>query len=304
MAFNIFKLIDGPLEGFDELTGTITIEYRYLGLPIGEDLFRQQGIPPIDHVVMVKDTPLYLTKYGYIRDLPNENCEGSGKLVCTYTAEATNLGENFVRWERTYKKEVIALPLFVLKQEFYVKAGTTGETSRWTWINQGYQLPTQLLVLTATVQRISHDLSERSRIIQDMAVADAQVGKLHIITALGTTQWIMQPFIARQADPYRVELTYSWEADLGNGPMGYPDTMTDEDKKRVIVTTEDRPPWYAYLIRPQTNIIEGDDVSSAKAKGPKIYTAPLMPRKKADGTDNDWYEPKGYLKLPGKPFAT
>jgi hypothetical protein len=297
MPATIKKVRDGVLSGFDDASqGTLTVEYMYEDLAPGDDIFRDPAIPAWGSTLKVKDTLLFLTTYGHERYVQNSTQNGSGKVTCGYGPLSAKLDETYIRWERTYKKENRRVPKYQLHLEFYTPVGQSGEMPRYSWVEQEQQIPVEMGVLSVTVIRLSHSLAERSDILLDMSAADAEMGKLHIIPQFGGTQWVMQPYIARQADPYRVDISYNWISDPGNSGQGYP-TGADvpSNIKDLLIVPPRRPPWYEY----QTISQQGLDGREFK---PKILLSPLFPPS-IDGQPNPYYNPNGWRSLPGKPFG-
>lgn len=287
-----------PLRGFDGLVGTRDVEYMYKGLPPGGDIFREAWLPVLGATMRVLDTDLELTSYDleeYVDNLGTDT--GSGKVTCHYEATPAHLDEEYIRWEFTYKKETMRMPSYVLQPHFYTQVGQQGETYRQTWVEQGLSIPIEFAVLSVTVQRIAHDLTWRSAILDDMAAAKKQVGHLHIFPQFGQDKWVMQPFTARQADPYRVEMSFTWVSDPGNPPPKLPKSTSTDIKNRLYYPLVAREPWHIYQVVPAQTLGNKDT-----APKPEIVLVDLYPETLENGKDNPFFEPDGYKKLPGKPM--
>lgn len=299
MATTFKRIRALPLRGFDGLVGSRDVEYMYQGLAPGDDLFNEPWVPELGGTMRVKDTDLELSSYDLEEYIDNlGEVTGSGKLTCHYEATPANLDAQYIRWECSYKKETMRMPSYLLQPHFYVEVGSQSETYRQTWVEQGISIPIEFAVLSVTVQRISHDLSERSEILIDMAAAKAQVGHLHVFPQFGNDKWVMQPFTARQADPYRVEMSFTWVSDPGNPPPRLPASATAEQKKRLHYPLVARKPWQVYQVIPSLTL--GDKDGSPK---PEILLVDLYPEFLDDGSANPFYEPAGYKKLPGRPMG-
>lgn len=294
----IQRVVAKALSRFDELTGSQDVEYMYSGLAPGDDIFREIDIPPLGDALRIKDTDLYLESYDHEPFVDNlGTTDGSGKVTCHYSATSVRLDEEFVRWEYTYKKETMRIPTFVLQPHYYVRAGEQTETKRLTWVEQGIVIPVEYSVLSVTVQRISHDLSERSAILDDMRAAKAQIGHLHVFPQFGSDQFVMQPFTARQADPYRVEMSFTWVSDPGNGPPRLPSNASADDKASLHFPSVPRPAWNIYQVIPAKTLGTTDSAERPAIKLVELYPQTL------DNGPNPYYTPTGYKSLPGKPMG-
>ena len=173
--------------------------------------------------------------------------------------------------------------------------------ARYEWAQIGYSIPIEYSVLSVTVNRTANGLEFRSKILEDMAIAEGQHDHVHVFPQFPGKLWVMQPHSARQADVSRVQLTYSWISDPGNGPLG---KSTDADiEAATIVPTIARPPLHAYAVRGQVGLIDSKANAKKPDVAPKISVRPLYPELLADGTPNPRYDPNGWRVLAGKPMG-
>lgn len=299
----------GEVDGFDELAGKFEQGYTYKGLEPGEDILEHPDIPPLDHVVLIHDVKFYAVSYDIEQYYEaNSSTTSTGRVVVKYDTLAGSGGSfaeaDFIQWERSYQKEAQRVPTFMLLPRFYEKANGGGEGKRYDWVEQGLAVPVKYTTLNVTVNWIAGNLQTRNQIFQIMQSIDAQEDHLHIISSFGTKKWVMQPAQIRQADRLRVEITYHWISDPGNGPVAIPSGVSAEDKKYIVVPDSERPPFHAYQIRPQLQLIEAtDDLGNLNIQQvPLIYAVDLYPERNDKGQLNPRYDPTGYRSLPGNPF--
>lgn len=289
---DVIKRVD-----FDGESGNLDVTFRFEGLAPGNEILDAIEIPPLDHVYKVKGVELYATRYGieYDYDAPTS----AGRVIVTYTRDpaGTAGGDNYVIWEKGYKKDSMEIPAYVLEPEWYVRAGQTSKSKVYKWVKVGYSIPIEMSVLTVTVNRTATGLDLRSQILVDMAVIESQHDHLHIFPQFPGRKWIMQPHNARQASPFRVQLTYSWISDPGNGAPGKP--VDDDVAAAYLLPTIDRPPLHYYTPRPQQDEITSVSQAKDADVAPKFSTAPLYP----ETATNPRYDPNGWRNLPGKPMG-
>jgi len=287
---------------YESESGAAEFIFRFEGLAPGDDLFKRPEVPPRNHAYRFNDlVTMYATRFGveWDYDAPTS----AGRLIVSYTASpaSTGGGSDYIVWEKGYKKESMKIPAYVLASEWYIPAGQQTEVQRWKWVDADYSIPLELSVLTVTVNRSSSTLDTRSQILADMAVAESQHDHLHIFPQFPGRKWIMQPHNARQASVSRVQLTYSWISDPGNGSPGLP--LDKEVADSYLLPAIERPPLHYYAVRPQQGLISS--VASAKnpTLAPKFSVMPLYPEKLQNGNDNPRYTPDGWRTLAGKPMG-
>lgn len=287
----------------DQVAGDFDQGYRYEGLSDNEDILKHPDIPKINTSVVKHETEFFAVNYRV--ELYNEdyaNSKGTGRVVVHYSAHpsAVHVLATYVRWEMSYKKVDWPFPSFVRNSYWCNDPNQSGhQLFLDRWDEQGTTLPVELAVLQVTVNRISTGLTTRSAILADMALANAQMGHLHVITPLGNAKWIMQAPSFRQADAYRVETTYMWLWDPGNSTVSWPEGTDDYTIVHVLFPEKSRPSWHRYQVIPQ----RGNDGGNL-SNWPKILVVDMFPATlPGGGGPNPYYEPDGWRTLPGKPFG-
>ncbi len=283
-------------------SGQAEFVFRFEGLDPGADLFKRPEIPPRNHTYKFNDdVPMYATRFGveWDYDAPTS----AGRLIVTYTASpaSTGGGADYIVWEKGYKKESMRIPAFVLASEWYIPAGKQSEVQRYKWVHADYALPIEMSVLTVTVNRSSSTLDTRSKILEDMALAESQHDHVHVFPQFPGRQWIMQPHNARQASVSRVQLTYSWISDPGNGAPGLP--LDKDVADAYLLPTFARPPLHYYAVRPQQGLIATKSGAKNTEVAPKFSVMPLYPEKLQNGNANPLFTPDGWRTLAGKPMG-
>lgn len=300
MSAVIKRKVRGTID-FDGEHGNVTIGYVFEDHEPGEEILDHPDIPKLDHVYRVQGIDLYATRFGIetFKDSPLEN----GVVHVTYSREpaGTSGDESYIIWEKGYKKDSLKVPAYVLKPEFYLEAGTGVEKTRWEWTDADYSIPIEYSVLTVTVNRTANGLEFRSKILEDMAIAEGQHDHLHIFPQFPGKQWIMQPHNARQAGVSRVQLTYSWVSDPGNGAPGLP--IDPDVAGAYLLPRIERPPLHYYAVIGQQGLINTKSEAKGGAVAPKFSVMPLYPEKLQDNTPNPRYDPNGWKTLAGKPMG-
>ncbi len=299
----------GTLSGFDEVNGTMPVRYVYQGRSPGEEILTHPDIPPLDHVIIVNNVKLYAVGYDVTQYFEADaSTTSNGEVVVNYSASGSGGGfkeADYVAWERSFQKESVRVPTFALQARYYNKAGDSSESTRWDWVEQGLAIPVKYATLNVTVNFIAGNLQTRNQILAIMAAIDAQEDHLHVIGAFGTKKWVMQPAQIRQADPLRVEISYHWISDPGNGAPTIPASVVAQDatiKNYVYLPQVERPPFHQYQVRPQRVVIDEPASVYAKDQVPFVYVVDLYPQYRPDGSANPRYDPLGYKSLPGNPF--
>ena len=282
-------------------SGDFEVVFMYTGLTTNEDILKHADIPKYGTPAVRHEYIFYARRFRVeiIRDDLSISA-GSGRVYVGYVINShiAVFEPKFVRWEMTYKKVDYPFPSYVLNSDwgpnFGAGPGQPKEKEYFRWDQVGDTIPVEYIGLTVTVNRLHNGLSERIGILKDMAQVHKQVGRMHVIEVFGSTRWVMQPPQIRQAEIYRVEITYTWLHDPGNGTIALPESVPIADRERLFFPQVARPSWHRYVVIGQRTL-------NGRESLPTIHVADMYPET-INGQPNPYYEPSGYRNLPGRPF--
>lgn len=266
------------------------LKFRVIGLAADEDATKANGIPQPGHSIVVGGVS-YFADRARTRGVVNDGEIDVEVMYSTdgrfrFPARPINpiQGEREVR--STFRTEEFEAPTFVTEEVIIPTA--TGDISSLAWrlVPIRYQVDFSVLEVTTHWNNLS--FQDYLRIL---SISKAQVGRLHQfrLDPTGPLEWwrFTPPSIQWNVQG-RVDITFVWESDPGNGPIGTDVGSGSAPGHRRGAPA--RPPFMKYGVISSTG-------TGIPAPPPTVYLEDQFPI-----TGNTYVVPNGWRTLPGSPL--
>lgn len=224
-------------------------------------------------------------------DTPQQINESSYRVQAWFSTDGRYEWEVLTRadtrnFSYSYKKVLVKAPYFT-KGKFN-RPNPDGSNTLIPWyFRKEVELPLEWTVLSTIVEV---DTPNDNQILATIALAESQIGHLHIFPYNPSKKWVMLPF-ELQREGKKCKIKYSWESDPGNGTIYIPGLNTEEP-----VFPPRRPPFNVYC--------EAQGLNGSIT--PRILLGDIFPLSVPDENGNQipnpYYTPNGYQILPGGPI--
>ncbi len=303
----VIPLIQGsigtPPTSHDGRSGEVVLRYKVTGLAQGQDARLVTGIPQVGATQTIDG-------FNYVFDRSDAEPVFDGEAnVTTYFSTDGRFrwpdrtpppGPATKEWHVTFQREQISAPFMVREAQYY-SDGSALPALKLVWVNKPIAIDIDYAILTRTVYIYGlTDVQMRSIAGQVLY----PVGDLHrftMATPSGNFEWwqyLAPTFIMRQepaiAGGGSIEITYTWRADPGNGPVGI--NSPEQNAPGATRATRSRPSFYRY----QVSFID-------ETSPPRVFVVDDYPALDYDEGGNSfpnlYLNPNGWTTLPGNPLA-
>jgi len=286
--------------------------YKVTGVPQGEDPRRVPGIPQEGQELEV-DGETYFCDHVGVVECHNDTA-GSFTIEALFTDTGRYRfsdwpGPEFRDWVLSYEKTTIDVPLYLLQtQTTKDRTGRNVDVLRWVMqerkIDQEHAVLNVVCPITGVVNN-----TQKKQLIYD-AVRNSNC--LNIFDPPGFpgdpnppsgAKWLARSPTIKQVNATRIEISYSWTHDFGTPGMPVPPGINGEYVKLPPV----RPGFHEYFVVPPK--IDPVTLGTTSPKilvidkyAPRIWVPnPDVPIESYE-IDNPYYQPLGWMSLPGRPI--